>query len=132
MKLLLDTHVWLWALLNPSLLRPKVRRDIEDPGTELWLSTITLWETALLIEKQRIQISSEPSLWIKQAVDRSACNEIQINTAVALRSRTIQLPHQDPADRFIAASAEIFDLVLVTADQRLLACPDIKTSRAAT
>jgi PIN domain nuclease of toxin-antitoxin system len=49
---------------------------------------------------------------------------------VAVESRAIRLPHQDPADRFLAATARVHDLALVTADARLLECPDIQTSRA--
>lgn len=51
MKLLLDTHIWLWSLLEPERLGPEVRRAFEGSGNELWLSPISIWETLMLVER---------------------------------------------------------------------------------
>lgn len=123
MKLLLDTHIWLWSLLEPDRLAPQVRQALGDPANELWLSPISAWETVLLAERGRISIGAggSPSEWVQRALAAAPVRDAPLTRAVALRSRDVQLEHQDPADRFLAATARVYDLVLVTADALLLA-----------
>ncbi len=120
MKLLLDTHIWLWSLLAPSQLTPLVAARLEAPESELWLSPITIWEALVLIEKGRVEVDGDPIRWIGDAVRAVRFHEAALTHEVALESRRVALPHQDPADRFLAASAKVYDLTLVTADERLL------------
>ena len=70
-------------------------------------------------------MDAEPHAWIREARNAVPVVEATLTFEVALASRAIILPHNDPADRFIAASAKIYDLRLVTADRRLSQCPDI-------
>ena len=60
MKLLLDTHVWIWSLIEPARLTSGVRSAFESDDNELWLSPISTWETLLLIERGRISVEGEP------------------------------------------------------------------------
>ena len=121
MRLLLDTHIWIWSLLAPEQLGKKVSAALTAPGTDLWLSPISVWEFRLLVERGRVQIAGEPRDWIETAWSRAPMHEAPVNREVAIRSRTVAVPHQDPADRFLAATAEVYDLVLVTGDTNLLA-----------
>ena len=130
MKLLLDTHVWLWGLLEPERLSRTTRRSLVHADNELWLSSVSVWESMVLAERGKIRLAQPAEDWIAEALSTVACNEIPVTNAIAITSRAISLPHQDPADRFIAASAQVFDLTLVTADARLLACSEIKTRAA--
>ena len=120
MKLLLDTHVLLWAVLEPDQLSAKIRAELEHLHNELWLSPITLWEVHLLAEKKRIQLQPDPAGWIQRLLDTIPFREAPLTHAVALMSRHIELSHQDPADRFLAATAAVYGLTLLTADERLL------------
>lgn len=126
MELLLDTHVWLWSLLEPERLSARARELIASDQTRLHLSGISLWETLLLAERKRIILEPNAETWLQTAIVRSPVKEVPITFDVALASRSIRLSHGDPADRFIAASAKVFDLTLLTADRRLLKCRDIK------
>lgn len=119
-KLLLDTHVLLWSVLEPDQLSADVRAKLEDLQNELWLSPITLWEVHLLAEKKRIYLKPDPAAWIKSMLDRIPFREAALTHAVALMSRQIDVAHQDPADRFLAATAVVYGLTLLTADERLL------------
>ncbi len=74
----------------------------------------------MLAEKKRIILDDDPVTWIRSVIDTYPFSQAAINHEVAIKSRTIQLPHQDPADRFIAASAMVYDLTLVTADKHLV------------
>ncbi|MCS6284212.1 MAG: type II toxin-antitoxin system VapC family toxin [Nitrospira sp.] len=130
MKLLLDTHVLLWSVLDPDQLSEKIRTELERPVNELWLSPITIWEVHLLAEKGRILLKPDPSAWIQHILDTIPFHEAAVTHAVALMSRQIDLAHQDPADRFLAATAAIYELTLVTADERLLHSQQFKTLAA--
>jgi PIN domain nuclease of toxin-antitoxin system len=120
MKLLLDTHVLLWSLLDPGRLATRVAAEIDDPENELWLSPITTWETIVLIQKGRLVVNSNPETWIKSVLVKIPFREAPINHEVAIQSRVLRLSHEDPADRFLVATALVYGLTLVTADERLL------------
>lgn len=130
MKLLLDTHVLLWSVLDPDQLSEKIRTELERPVNELWLSPIAIWEVHLLAENGRILLKPDPSAWIQHILDTIPFHEAAVTHAVALMSRQIDLAHQDPADRFLAATAAIYELTLVTADERLLHSQQFKTLAA--
>jgi PIN domain nuclease of toxin-antitoxin system len=120
-RLLLDTHIWLWSQLEPDRLIPKVRSALEDPEAELWLSSTSVWELLLLIERGRVTVVGDAGSWVQDALRVSPLREAPLTHAVALESRRVSLPHPDPADRFLVATARLQDLALVTADTRLLA-----------
>ena len=127
---LLDTHVWLWALVEPSRLRKKTRNLLEHPEVRLWLSPISVWETSLLTERERLEVDTDVRTWIEQAIASSGVVEAPLNHEVALLSRELTLRHDDPADRFIAATAAVYHLTLLTADERLLRGKGYDTARA--
>ena len=120
MKLLLDTHIWIWSHIEPERLVPAVVRALEAPDTELWLSPISVWEFLLLVERGRVAVEDSADAWLDLAWSRAPVNEAPLNREVARRSRTVKVPHQDPADRFLAATAVVYDLTLVTDDEHLL------------
>ena len=120
MKLLLDTHIWLWAELEPQKLGKRVQAKPRDATSEVWLSPISVWEFLLLAERGRVAVQGEPEKWVEAAFTRSPLREAQLSNAVALASRSIKMPHQDPADRFLAATAQVYGLTLVTDDANIL------------
>ena len=119
MKLLLDTHIWLWYLLGDKRLSLQLQNAIADLNTELWLSPISIWETLILAEKGRISLQPDPVTWINLALKTLETREAPMNHAIAILSRQIVLPHQDPADRFIVATAIYYGLKLATVDGNL-------------
>ena len=125
MKLLLDTHIWLWSLLEPERLASGVIESLEDPKNEIWLSPVSVWELLVLQQKGRVLLKGPVEEWIAQAFDQAPLREAPLTFEVALETNRVQLPHRDPADRFLAATARVFGLTLVTADERLLALRDV-------
>lgn len=121
MKLLLDTHIWLWALLDPERLSPAVRAALASGENELWLSPISVWEALLLAEGGRIRVDTAPTEWVERMVRALPRREAALTHDIAVASRQLTLSHEDPADRFLAATAQVLGLTLVTADARLLA-----------
>jgi PIN domain nuclease of toxin-antitoxin system len=125
MKLLLDTHIWLWSLLEPEKLSRRVLRELENTSNELWLSPISTWEVLLLCEKNRLVVNEDTGTWIAKALNAVGLREAPLTHDVATESRSIQLPHRDPADKFLAATAKVFDLTLVTGDRNLIGAKGI-------
>lgn len=120
MRLLLDTHIWIWSLVEPERLTPRVARSLRSTESELWLSPISLWEFSLLVEKSRIEVTGEVQAWIDRAFEVAPMKQAPLTFAVTEALRGITTPHADPADRFLAATAAAFDLQLVTSDRRLI------------
>ncbi len=120
MKLLLDTHVILWSAAEPEKLPSKIAEELEKESNELWFSPISVWEILLLAEKGRVVVKADHEKSIRKMFKKLPFREAVINQEVAIQSRKINLPHQDPADRFLAATAIVYDLTLVTADRRLI------------
>ncbi len=118
-KLLLDTHIWLWYLLSDKRLSTELQTIIAEETTELWLSPISIWETLILAEKGRISLQPNAVAWIDLALKTLEICEAQLVREIAILSRQIELPHQDPADRFIAATAVYHNLTLATVDSNL-------------
>jgi len=120
LKLLLDTHVILWSAAEPEKLPSKIVEELKKELNELWFSPISVWEILLLAEKGRVVIKADHEKSIRKMFKKLPFREAVINQEVAIQSRKINLPHQDPADRFLAATAIVYDLTLVTADRRLI------------
>ena len=127
---LLDTHVWLWSLLEPERLRKKMRALLTASGSTLWLSPISVWETTLLAERGTLELDTDTRSWIQDAIAVSGIGEAPLNHEVVLQSRELKLKHDDLADRFIAATASVYQFTLVTADERLLRGKGYDTIRA--
>ncbi len=125
MKLLLDTHIWLWSLREPGRLGRRLRKELTDPGNELWLSPVSTWEALLLAAKGRIRLHGDLGAWLARAT--APLREAPLTHEIVLAAQQLPLPHPDPADRFLAASALVLGLTLVTADERLLGLGEIAT-----
>jgi PIN domain nuclease of toxin-antitoxin system len=104
---------------GPKLGR-KTKRLLEASSTELWLSPISLWESILLERDGKLRLEPNPLRWARDTLAAFPFREAPLNHEVALRTRGISLEHEDPADRFLAATAAVYDLTLLTGDERLL------------
>ncbi len=125
MKLLLDTHIWVWSVLEPERLSPRVARQLINPHNEIWLSAVSIWELRLLHDKGRVKLIPDAVTWINDNLSRLNIREAPLTFEVALAISSLNLPHNDPADGFIVATAKVFGLTLVTADQQLAKLKDI-------
>lgn len=120
MKLLLDTHVWVWSFLDPDRLSDEAKAAISKRERELFLSPISVWETSVLARKGRLSLSPSPREWILEALRRSAPVAAPLTNGIALRSEELEgFESRDPGDRFLVATALEHDLTLVTADRAM-------------
>ena len=125
MKLLLDTHIWLWSLHEPEKLGKRVLHELKESQNETWLSPISTWEALTLNAKGRIQLPADLAEWVRRAT--SPLREAPLTHEIALLARQLVLAHNDPADHFLAATAQLLKLTLVTADRNLLGLGNIST-----
>src|SRR5277367_6786383 len=125
MKLLLDTHIWIWSVGDHQRLSRRVAKALDDAHNQLWLSPISIWEALLLHRKGRIKTPEGFSTWVTRALTTMPLTEAPLNFEVAAAMTEVNLPHADPADLFLAASAKAFGLTLVTSDRNLIRTKEI-------
>ena len=89
MRILLDTHAWLWSLLEPLRLGRKARAALSEGDASVWLSPISVWECSLLIERGRLEVDGDAEAWIRGALARAPLHEAPLNHEVALWSRAL-------------------------------------------
>jgi PIN domain nuclease of toxin-antitoxin system len=121
-NLLLDTHIWIWSKLDPKRLGKRVATELAKNTNELWLSPVSVWEALALMQKGRIRVEN-PFAWVERAADQ--LREAPLTQEIVRTGFALPLPHADPADRFLAATAKVLKLTLLTADQRLLGLGEI-------
>jgi PIN domain nuclease of toxin-antitoxin system len=115
-KLLLDTHVLLWALLEPEKLSPKLRIALEDSDNILVVSAATAWEIATKWRLGKLRHAQAVVENYAMALHRLAAVELPISGAVARQAGLWEVPHRDPFDRLLAAQAKADNLVLASTD----------------
>jgi PIN domain nuclease of toxin-antitoxin system len=117
MRLLLDTHVFIWAVTNSRELRAPARALLAE-ADEVWVSAASIWEIAI---KSRIgKISGDP-VELSAAIVQSGFRELPISSRHAARVATLPLLHTDPFDRLLIAQAVTEPLRFMTADSALAA-----------
>jgi PIN domain nuclease of toxin-antitoxin system len=122
MRLLLDTHVWIWSVMEPHRLTPKLSRVLEKAGAEgaVWLSPVSVWEAMLLNRQGKLDLKETITRWVQKSLLESGVREAAFTYDIAVESECLALPHGDPADHFIVATAKVMGLVLVTSDRKIL------------
>ena len=126
MNLLLDTHIWIWNDLQPEKISSAVAKELASPDNELWLSPVSIWELSLLLEKKRLSLRQDLHVWVAESAKDLNLKEVPFTWEVANELRFATLRHGDPADRFLVATARMYDMTLVTADDKLHNLPNLK------
>jgi PIN domain nuclease of toxin-antitoxin system len=126
MNLLLDTHIWIWNELEPWKITSEINRELASPDNQLWLSPVSVWETVVLLEKRRISLKQDFRQWVDESVTALQLQEAALTWEVAHELRFTVLGHRDPADRFLVATAKVYNLTLITSDERLLSVPGLR------
>jgi len=103
LKLLLDTHIWLWSKREPQRLSRRVQRALVAAENELWVSPVSTWEALLLHGKGKIRLHADPAVWLTGATANT--HEAPLTHEIALAAAQLPWQHRDPADRFLVATA---------------------------
>lgn len=130
LMIILDTHVWWWAISEPKQLSNIAKKIINETELcERFISSISLWEFSMMVKKNRISLKIEPNEWFQHAIGGVGISVIPISENIAIDS--CNLPgkfHKDLADRIVVASARINNAILVTKDEKIRNYPNVQTS----
>lgn len=121
MRLLLDTHVWIWMISAPERLEAELRDLLLDDGTEVFLSIAAVWELAIKHAAGKLRFAGDPGREIPVHLRRSGVAVLGISVEQCLAAAALPMHHRDPFDRLMIAQAVDRELTLVTADARLAA-----------
>jgi PIN domain nuclease of toxin-antitoxin system len=124
MKLLLDTHIVLWAMLDTARLSPQVSAAIIDADNEVYVSAVTAFEVAVKTSLGKLHLPGPPETWLPDACAQTGFDWIVITPDDALRVANLPWHHQDPFDRLLIAQAAA-GYTLVTHDRKLAAYPGV-------
>jgi len=115
MKLLLDTHLLLWAAGEPHRLSPVARTLLEDPANDLLFSGASLWEISIKHQLGRADFRADPRL-LRRGLRDNGYGELPVASAHAVALDTLPPLHKDPFDRILIAQAMVEGILLLTAD----------------
>lgn len=119
MRLLLDTHVWLWMVSAPQRLTDGLREQLQDPSTEIYLSVSAVWEIAIKHAAGKLRYSGSPQTQVPIHIQRSGVTMLGITVEQVLQAAALPMHHRDPFDRLMLAQAADKNLTFATADDRL-------------
>lgn len=118
MKVLVDTHAWLWWTADVDKLGPAARAALEDPATTILVSMATSWEIAILVELKRIELDEPIEAYMAREITKAGIEVLPI--APHHLGQLVRLPrhHRDPFDRLLIAQALAEGVPLVTVDRQ--------------
>jgi PIN domain nuclease of toxin-antitoxin system len=127
--IVLDTHIWIWWVHDPSQLTQAQIEAITNNETELiGISAISCWEVAKLVEYKRLELPLPLEEWFEQALSYPGMQLLALTPEIAIESTRLPTPfHRDPADQIIVATARIYGCPLVTSDEKILQYPHVVT-----
>lgn len=129
--IVLDTHALVWWVSDPTRIPAKARRAADgarDKGEGIIVSSISIWEVAMLIAAGRLTLTVEAATWIASVEALPFLRFVPVDNRIAAMAVALSgFPHRDPADRMIVATALVLNATLVTADRRMRAYGPVVT-----
>lgn len=129
MKLLLDTHVWLWLQTTPERIHVSALEQLADSANDLLFSAASAWEITIKYGLGKLPLPDPPARYVEVRMARSGTKPLPVLHAHATRVAELPELHRDPFDRLLVAQAQLEDAVLVTVDEQVLQY-DVETLRA--
>ncbi len=123
LRLLIDTHVFLWFTSNPQALVEDTFFAIEDPENDVFVSAAAAWEISIKHAKGKLSLPLEPAVYVRTRIKELGFTPLAITLEHALAAASLPSIHADPFDRIMVAQAQAESLTLVTRDAQLLRYP---------
>jgi PIN domain nuclease of toxin-antitoxin system len=120
-RLLLDTHVWLWWNTEPEKLSTTVRRQIGDPANEVFLSAASVWELAIKRRLGKLSLPEPVSAYVRRRLETDDIRGLPVSVEHAAAVESLEALHRDPFDRLLIVQARHEGLRLLTSDEQVLA-----------
>ena len=119
MRLLLDTHVWLWMVVAPDRLSAVARRLVTSEHHELLLSAASTWEIAIKHGLKKLTMPGDPERLVPEWMARTGVTPLPVLHRHTLHVSSLPIHHADPFDRLLVAQAQLEELTILTADRNL-------------
>lgn len=116
MKLLLDTHIFLWYITADRQLKPDTRDLIRDPANRVYLSPVSLWEALVKHRLGKLPLPEHPEIYLATQRARHGIETLALDEASVQRLATLPDHHRDPFDRMLICQAQEHGLTLITVD----------------
>lgn len=116
MRLLLDTHTFLWWVEDAPELSKKARQAMANPGNECFLSLVSCWEMAIKLSLGKLKLAGKLERFIPEQLAANGFRQLEIEFRHVARVATLSFHHRDPFDRLLAAQAKEEKLAIVSAD----------------
>ena len=128
--IVLDTHVWIWFISNPEYLSKRAEKAVNVAATDkrILISSISAWELALLVKKERLKLTLEVTDWIAKSESLPFIQFVPVTNSIALKSVNLPLPlHLEPEDCIIIETASSEGELVINKNKKLLCNSPIKT-----
>ncbi len=119
MRLLLDTHTFLWWTTEAPQLSLRASELILDGQNQIFLSVVSIWEIAIKAAKGKLILPEEPSAYITNRMNFYRILALPVQASHALQVYTLPMHHADPFDRLLIAQSQIEGLPLISADANI-------------
>jgi PIN domain nuclease of toxin-antitoxin system len=119
LKVLLDTHAFLWAITDDPKLTPLARRIFSAGDNELFLSVASVWEMLTKVQIGKLPFPKSPGAYIKQEMARNNVRPLPILMTHALHLERLPRHHRDPFDRILVSQSVVEGMPLLSADPQL-------------
>jgi len=129
-RILLDTHAWLWTVSAPERLSSHARGLVEGREHELYLSAASAWEIAIKYSQGKLRLPDPPLKFVPSRLQQLGVVSLPIDHVHALHVSTLPEHHRDPFDRLLVAQAQLEHLSILTSDA-VFAAYDVRTIAAA-
>ncbi|AFZ35086.1 PilT protein domain protein [Stanieria cyanosphaera PCC 7437] len=126
MRILLDTHIFLWLIEDNKRLSDRYRQAIQNPNNEKFLSVVSIWECVIKYQIGKLNFPSSPEIYLPMQRREHLIKTINVDENSIAQLINLPLVHGDPFDRLIIAQALQYDLVIMTQDKAILAYPEIR------
>ena len=119
MRLLLDTHIFLWYISGASQLQDATRDAISDAHNDVYLSVISVWESLIKYQLGKLPLPRSPEEYLPEQRERHSISSLPLDEGSVAKLVTLPLIHRDPFDRMLICQAMEHDLVIVTVDDAI-------------
>jgi PIN domain nuclease of toxin-antitoxin system len=123
MKLLLDTHIFLWFISGDKRLPDAMRQDVRSPDNEVYLSVVSLWEAVVKHQLGRLPLPEPPERYLPLQRERHQIASLSLDEASVSQLPGLPILHRDPFDRMLICQAKAHNLTIVTVDKQISTYP---------
>ena len=123
MRLLLDTHIFLWLITGDSRITEAMKADILNPANEVYLSVVSIWEISVKYQLDRLPLPEPPQSYLPTQRQRHHIASLNLDEASISQLTRLPSIHRDPFDRMLVCQALEQDLTIVTVDEMLQSYP---------